>query len=56
MLRSLGEAEAQATLAEQGRIEVSCEFCGAAYRYDAVDVQRLFAAQVASPPGPASLN
>jgi molecular chaperone Hsp33 len=56
MLRSLGEAEAQATLAEQGRIEVSCEFCGAAYRYDAVDVQRLFAAQVASPPGPSSLN
>jgi molecular chaperone Hsp33 len=56
MLRSLGEAEAQATLAEQGSIDVNCEFCGANYHYDAVDVQRLFAAQVASPPGPASLN
>jgi molecular chaperone Hsp33 len=56
MLRSLGPAEAQATLAEQGSIDVKCEFCGANYHYDAVDVQRLFAAQVASPPGPATLN
>lgn len=56
MLRSLGEAEARATLAERGAIEVVCEFCGASYRYDAVDVQRLFAARGASPPGPATLN
>lgn len=56
MLRSLGEAEARATLAEQGAIEVHCEFCGASYRYDAVDVQQLFAAQVATLPGPATLN
>jgi molecular chaperone Hsp33 len=56
MLRALGEAEARATLAERGAIDVSCEFCGASYRYDAVDVQQLFAAQGASPPGPASLN
>lgn len=54
MLRSLGEAEARATLAEQGRIEIQCEFCGASYRYDAVDVTRLFSS--GSAPGPASLN
>jgi molecular chaperone Hsp33 len=56
MLRSLGEVEARATLAERGAIEVRCEFCGANYRYDAVDVQQLFAAQGASQPGPATLN
>ena len=31
-------------LAEQGEVRVSCEFCRQAYVYDAVDVERLFAA------------
>jgi molecular chaperone Hsp33 len=42
MLQSLGEAEAQSVLAERGEIEVSCDFCNRAYRFDAVDVTQLF--------------
>jgi len=56
LLRSLGEAEARETLAEQGAVEVKCEFCGTDYRYDAVDVQQLFAAGAQAPPAPPSLN
>ena len=56
LLRSLGEAEARETLAEQGVVEVNCEFCGSSYRYDAVDVQQLFAADGQAAPAPPSLN
>lgn len=42
MLRSLGRAELEATLAEQqGRIEVTCEFCAERYAFDRVDVEYL---------------
>jgi molecular chaperone Hsp33 len=44
LVRSLGIDEARAALAEQGALTVTCEFCGRAYRYDAVDVEQLFAA------------
>lgn len=50
MLRSLGEAEVQALLAEQGRVQVGCEFCGAQHVFDAVDAAQLFTAAVALPP------
>jgi molecular chaperone Hsp33 len=43
ILRSLGEREVRDVLAEQGHVEVRCEFCNRAYRYDAVDVAGLFA-------------
>jgi molecular chaperone Hsp33 len=36
-LRMLGKAEVDAILAEQGAIEITCEFCNRAYRLDAVD-------------------
>lgn len=42
MLRSLGRAELEATLTEQnGRIEVTCEFCAERYEFDRVDVEYL---------------
>lgn len=44
MLRGLGESEATAAL-QDGVVEVHCEFCGKAYRLDAVDVQTLFAVE-----------
>lgn len=44
LLRSLGEAEAREVLAEQGAVTIDCEFCGRSYRFDAVDVEQLFAA------------
>jgi molecular chaperone Hsp33 len=44
LLRGLGADECQAILAEQGEVSVSCEFCNARYRFDVVDVERVFAA------------
>jgi len=44
MLLGLGRAEVDETLAEQGQIEITCEFCDAQYRYDLVDVEALFLA------------
>ena len=45
MLRSLGRAECEETLAEQGSIQVDCEFCNRRYVFDAPDVIELFAAE-----------
>ncbi|MEO0996120.1 MAG: Hsp33 family molecular chaperone HslO [Pseudomonadota bacterium] len=42
-VRMLGRHEALATLADQGRIEVTCEFCGKRRVLDAIDVDGLFA-------------
>lgn len=41
MLRTLGQAEIDSIVAEQGQIEVSCNFCGKPYLFDAVDCARL---------------
>ncbi len=50
MLRSLGAAEVESILAEQGQVEVGCEFCGAQYRFDPVDATQILADPVAAPP------
>ncbi len=42
MVKNLGEETARQILQEQGTIEVTCEFCGAHYVLDAVDVGALF--------------
>lgn len=42
MMQGLGRAEVDAILAEQGRVQVACEFCALQYRFDAVDVGELF--------------
>jgi molecular chaperone Hsp33 len=56
MLRSLGEVETRDILAEQGLVTVTCEFCHRPYRFDAVDVERLFGPAAAQPTVPDSLN
>lgn len=43
MVKNLGEKEALEIVAEQGRIEVKCEFCGKTYVLDPIDVKALFA-------------
>lgn len=43
MLRQLGIEEVRAILEEENGVEVTCEFCNQQYRYDAVDVEQLFA-------------
>ena len=52
MIRSLGAAEAESIIAEQGQIEVGCDFCGAQYRFDPVDAAGLFITPVALPGEP----
>ena len=52
MLRMLGYAEVRAILDERENVEVTCEFCNRAYRYDSVDAEQLFAATHPSQPGP----
>jgi molecular chaperone Hsp33 len=55
LLRSLGSAEMRSILAEQGAVTVTCEFCGRPYRFDAIDVERLFT-DGANPEPPHSVN
>lgn len=56
MLRSLGREEVEGIVAEQGRAEIGCDFCGAKYHFDAVDVGELFTPVGRQAPGSASLN
>ncbi len=42
LLRSLGRDEVESIVAEQGAVEVTCEFCNRRYRLDAVDAAMLF--------------
>jgi len=46
MLRGLGADEIRSVLAERGSVEVRCDFCNRAYRFDPVDTEQLFAAAV----------
>jgi molecular chaperone Hsp33 len=50
MIRGLGREEADSIVAEQGEIDVACDFCGQQYRFDAVDAAQLFAAPGDQPP------
>jgi molecular chaperone Hsp33 len=51
-LRAMGRREVDDILAEQGAIEVTCEFCNRDYRFDPVDAHQLFADVVpAAAPG-----
>ncbi|MDT8997876.1 Hsp33 family molecular chaperone HslO [Paucibacter sp. APW11] len=45
MLKGLGREEIDGVLAERGIVEISCDFCGLHYHFDAVDVGGLFAGQ-----------
>ncbi len=56
MIRSLGVTEAESIIAEQGQIEVGCDFCGAQYRFDPVDAAGLFTSPVNAPEADGSLH
>ena len=43
VLKLLGEKETAEVLAEQGKVEVTCEYCGRVRTFDSIDVERLFA-------------
>ena len=42
MILSLGKAEVEEILAERGKVEVACEFCGQQQRFDPVDAAQIF--------------
>lgn len=48
MLRSLGAEEVRSVLEEQGHVEVHCDFCNRAYRFDRIDVELLFSGEGAT--------
>ena len=43
MLRSLGKEEVDSIVAEQGQVEIGCDFCGQHYHFDPIDAEELFA-------------
>jgi molecular chaperone Hsp33 len=51
MLVSLGREEIESVLAEQGQVEVTCEFCGQRQTFDPVDAAELFLSAAAHVPG-----
>ena len=56
MIRGLGQEEADSILEERGDIDVSCDFCGQHYRFDAVDTAQVFTAPGDSVPGPTTVQ
>jgi molecular chaperone Hsp33 len=42
MLLSLGKAEIDEILEQEGVVAVNCEFCSANYRFDSIDVEQMF--------------
>ncbi len=50
MLRGLGRDDVDGLIAERGAAEVGCDFCGAQYRFDAVDVGEVFTTPRDQPP------
>ena len=47
MLRTLGQEEIDSIIAERGQVDVSCDFCGKPYKFDAVDCATLFSSNAA---------
>ena len=45
VLQLLGHEETNAALAERGRVDVTCEYCGKKESFDAVDVSTLFSSK-----------
>jgi molecular chaperone Hsp33 len=47
MLRLLGQVEVESILAEQGKIQVNCDFCNKHYIFDAIDAAQVLASSEA---------
>lgn len=52
MVLSLGRDEVEHILAEQGVVEVGCDFCGRQYRFDPVDAAQLLLGAAVAPGAP----
>ncbi len=53
MLRSLGTEDVESIIAEQGKVSVTCEFCGAQHQFDPVDAAHIFTGADRQQPPPA---
>jgi molecular chaperone Hsp33 len=51
MLRMVGRDEVFAVLDENTEVEVRCEFCNQIYRYDRIDAEQIFSAEITTPAG-----
>lgn len=56
MLLGLGAAEVNDIVAEQGQVEIGCEFCGLKYHFDPVDIGGLFTPANEQAPGSTAIN
>jgi molecular chaperone Hsp33 len=56
MLRSLGQEEIDSIIAEQGQVEIGCDFCGQHYLFDPVDAAELFTNEADTPPSSSTLQ
>jgi molecular chaperone Hsp33 len=56
MLRGLGVDEIESIIAEQGQVDIACEFCGQHYEFDPVDAAALFTDAGMTTPGPSRLQ
>ena len=56
MLRSLGTNEVESVIAEQGKVSVTCEFCGAQHDFDPVDAAQIFTQVDRQQPPPAAVQ
>jgi molecular chaperone Hsp33 len=56
MLRSLGREEVDSIIAEQGQVEIGCDFCGQHYLFDPVDATELFTDGADTPPSTSTLQ
>lgn len=56
MLKGLGREEVDSIIEEQGRVEISCDFCGVKYHFDPIDTEELFIAARDQPPSSTALN
>lgn len=56
MLRGLGRGEIDSLIAERGVAEIGCDFCGAQYRFDAIDAAEVFLPAVEQPAGSRTMN
>ena len=56
MLRSLGTNEVECVIAEQGKVSVTCEFCGAQHEFDPVDAAQIFTQVDRQQPPPAAVQ
>lgn len=50
-IKTLAQAEVEAIVAEDGKVEMGCEYCHAKYVFDAIDIANLFANGQNSAPG-----